>query len=73
MSNVVVGFFGGIPTYVAALVEQSPMMMAFGAMLTFVFFLLGKAVDVGIKLYLDRRLERKRLNGIKNSSDSDGN
>jgi hypothetical protein len=39
--------------------------MLFGMALTFGFFILGKAIDVAIKIYFDRRNENKRLNGIK--------
>lgn len=68
MSNFVVAVFGGLPTYFAALVQESPTMMVFGAVLTFAFFLMGKAIDVSIKIYLDRRNEKKRTNGTKDTS-----
>lgn len=68
MSNAVVAFFGGLPQYVFAFVSDSPSAIILGAFMSFIFFMLGKAIDVGIKIYFDRRNEN-RLNGIKNSSD----
>lgn len=69
MSNAIVAFVGGLPQYVSAFVSDSPSMIVLGAFMSFAFFLLSKAIDVGIKLYFDRRNE-KRFNGTKDRSDS---
>lgn len=75
MSNAVVAFFSGIPTYLAAIVDGSPTSTFFAIATPFILFFLGKAIDVVVRIVLDSRNEKRRLNGIKqtHSSDSDGN
>lgn len=55
MSNAVVALFSPLPAYFAAVVDQSIYSTVFAASLPFVFFLLGKATDVLIKLWLENR------------------
>lgn len=68
MSNAVVAIFSGLPAYISAVIDQSPASSLLAVVLPFVFFLLGKGVDVAIKIYFDRRNEKKRLNGTKDDS-----
>lgn len=62
MSNAIVAAIGGLPAWFAFLIEQTPSQALMAALLPFVFFILGKLVDVGIKLFL-ARLEKRGDSG----------
>lgn len=68
MSNAVVAFFSSLPAYISAVIDQSPASGLLAVVLPFVFFFLGKGIDIAVRVYLDRRAEKKRLNGIKDDS-----
>lgn len=62
MSNAIVAAIGGLPAWFALFVEQTASQALLAAMLPFVFFVFGKLIDVGIKLYLTR-LDKRGVDG----------
>jgi hypothetical protein len=67
MSNGFVALFSSIPAAFALFVEQSAMNLFLAALLPFMFFVLGKLIDLLIKLWLEAR------DAAKNSNDRNGN
>jgi xanthine/uracil permease len=59
--NAVIAFLSGVPTYFAAAIEQTPAAVVMGIVLPVFFFFLGKGIDVGIRLYIEKKRVNDRL------------
>ena len=64
MSNAIVATFSTIPAWLMAFITQSPDSAVWSLVLPLVFFILGKLIDVGIKLLIEKtKNENKGIRG----------
>lgn len=54
VKNMLLAAFSGFPTYLAAVETQTLITIVASIVLPCLFFLVGKAIDVGLQIYLRR-------------------
>lgn len=65
MSNAIVAAFGGLPAWFALFIEQTASQALMAALLPFIFFIVGKLVDVGVKLLMIYIENKRGVSGQK--------
>jgi uncharacterized membrane protein len=53
--NAAISLLSATPTYIVAFFQQTDIAVVAALVLPCIFFVLGKAVDVAVRIYLERR------------------